>query len=178
APEHPLPCAYDDCWAALNWAAAHAAGSCREEWLNSGVDFGRVFVAGDSAGANIAHRVAMRNAREKLIELLGVVLVDPFFWGEDPIGDEAGRALPARKSGLDDPEINPAADPKLSGLGCRRVLVLVAEKDYMKDRGKLYCKTPEKKNGWPGKAEIYETKGANHVFHLLDPACGKKLRRG
>ncbi|CAL1379908.1 unnamed protein product [Linum trigynum] len=85
-PEHPLPCAYDDRWAALKWAAAHAAGSGLEEWLNSGVDFGRVFVAGDSVGANIAHRVAMRNAGENLIELLGAVLVDPFFWGRTRSG--------------------------------------------------------------------------------------------
>ncbi|CAL1389445.1 unnamed protein product [Linum trigynum] len=188
-PEHPLPCAYDDCWAALKWAVAHAGGSGPEEWLNACADFGRVFVAGDSAGANIAHRVAMRNAEEKLIELWGLVLVDPYFWGEDQIGDEpkdeAGRALPSglwrlanpgSKNGLDDPEINATADPKLSGLGCRRVLVLVAEKDSLKDRGRLYCETLGK-NGWPGKAEIHEAKGENHVFHLFDPACENAAAR-
>ncbi|CAN1256805.1 Probable carboxylesterase 13 [Linum perenne] len=184
APEHLLPCAYDDSWAALKWIVSGA-----EDWLNEFVDFGKIYLAGDSAGANIAHHVAMRNGEEKLIDLVGIVLVDPYFWGTDPIGDEPKdeesrrvpsglwlMANPGLVAGLDDPGINVTVDPKLPSLGCRRVLVLVAEKDMLKDRGWRYYETMGK-NGWKGTAEIEETKGEGHVFHLYNPASESAAAR-
>lgn len=56
APEHPYPAAVDDVWAATRWVAAHG-----EEL---GVDAGRLAVAGDSAGANLAAVVAQRSRDE------------------------------------------------------------------------------------------------------------------
>ncbi|XP_057423750.1 probable carboxylesterase 4, mitochondrial [Lotus japonicus] len=59
APEHPLPAAYEDSWAALQWVASHRSNNGLEPWLNNHADFSRVFLARDNAGANIAHNLAM-----------------------------------------------------------------------------------------------------------------------
>ena len=48
APENPYPAALDDSWAAFRWL------------LDSGVDPGRVAVAGDSAGGGLAASLALR----------------------------------------------------------------------------------------------------------------------
>lgn len=44
APENPLPAAYEDSWAALQWVASHRNGEGPEVWLNRYLDFDRVFL--------------------------------------------------------------------------------------------------------------------------------------
>uniref|UniRef100_A0A5B6YRT7 Putative carboxylesterase 2 n=1 Tax=Davidia involucrata TaxID=16924 RepID=A0A5B6YRT7_DAVIN len=188
APEHHLPVAYDDSWAALKWVASHSnygGHGLDEVWLKDHVDFERVFLAGDSAGANIAHNMAIRVGSEALdgVTLVGIALIHPYFWGKEPIGAEGADMKkkasvdgfwllvnPSSTGGSDDPLLNPVLDPKLSSLGCTKVLVCVAEKDMLRDRG-WYYKEELGKSGWGGVVEIMEAKEEDHVFHLFKPTC-------
>uniref|UniRef100_A0A2N9HNC9 Alpha/beta hydrolase fold-3 domain-containing protein n=1 Tax=Fagus sylvatica TaxID=28930 RepID=A0A2N9HNC9_FAGSY len=170
APEHPLPIAYDDTWAAMQWAISHRKADGPEAWLNDHVDFDRIFLAGDSAGATIAHNMARRVGVDGLlgVKIIGIVLVHPYFGNK-----EASKLLDLifpTLTGTDDLRIYPAGDSQLSRLGCSRVLVFVAEKDGLKDRGWTYCEVL-KKSGWNGVVEIVETEGEDHVFHLFNPNC-------
>ncbi|XP_022766479.1 probable carboxylesterase 2 [Durio zibethinus] len=189
APEHPIPTAYEDSWAALQWVVSHCNSQGPEAWLTDHADFERLFLGGESAGANIAHNLATFAGDPKFgqnVQILGIALVHPHFWGSDPIGSEA--LDPARKAILDrlwpfvcpsnpdndDPRVNPVATdgPSLVGLGCKRVLVCVAEKDVLRDRGWLYYEALGR-SGWTGVVEIMETEGEDHGFHLSDLECEK-----
>ncbi|KAJ4979030.1 hypothetical protein NE237_009810 [Protea cynaroides] len=187
APEHPIPACYDDSWAALQWALSHSAAEKEEAepWLTNHANFDRVFLAGDSAGANIAHNMAMRMGAEPGLKLLGLALVHPYFWGSEPIGSEADQnqkasvdrfwpyACPSNPDN-DDPRINPMAAnaPSLVELGCTRVLVHVAAEDVLRDRGWLYYEALSR-SGWMGTVEIRETEEEGHCFYLQKPESMK-----
>ncbi|RZC03944.1 putative carboxylesterase 2 [Glycine soja] len=163
APEHPVHIGHEDSWCALKWVASHRR-------------------------CNIASYLGIRVGTKGLlgVKLKGVVLVHPFFWGEELFGCETNRPDQAKKihnlwrfacpseSGSDDPIINPIKDPKLGKLACERLLLCVAEKDLVRDRG-LYYKELLEKNGWFGVAEVVETKDEDHVFHLFKPNCENAL---
>ncbi|KAG6777763.1 hypothetical protein POTOM_017594 [Populus tomentosa] len=178
APEHPLPAAYDDSWAAIQWVASHVNGEGSESWLNGHADFDRTFLAGDSAGANIAHNMAVRAGSTNGlngVKIVGVVLVHPFFVNNEPdtFSPVIEFIFPSVRI-YDDPRINPAGagGAELASLGCARVLIFVAGKDRLRDRGVRYYEAL-KRSGWGGMVEIVETEGEDHVFHLLNPNCAK-----
>ncbi|EEF36171.1 catalytic, putative [Ricinus communis] len=191
APETPLPGAYEDSWTALERVASHAkdGGSNNEVWLQEYADFGLVFLAGDSCGANMAHHFGLKLKDSELgrqLKIRGIAAINPYFWGKDPIGVEITDHLrktmvdnwwmlvcPSDK-GCDDPLINPFVDGSLNleGLACERVLVVVAEKDILKDRGRAYYENLVKSK-WQGNAEIVEIEGEDHVFHIFYPHCEK-----
>ncbi|KAL5706015.1 hypothetical protein ACHQM5_024232 [Ranunculus cassubicifolius] len=180
APEHPVPVAYEDSWKSLEWVVSQSKD---EEWLKKYADFDRVFMAGDSAGANIAHNMAIRAGVSELngLKIYGIALIHPYFCGAEPIGSEIGNQLMIfagklwnvvcpSATGLDDPFVNPVKDPNLSRLGCKKVLVCVAEQDALRDRGEFYFDYL-KESEWNGVVEYMESEGENHVFHLFNPAC-------
>ncbi|KAG0480323.1 hypothetical protein HPP92_011181 [Vanilla planifolia] len=179
APEHPLPVAYYDSWEAFRWVI-----SGRDDWLLRYGDLGKVFIAGDSAGANIVHDLGLRLGRlGKKVE--GLVMMNPYFWGNEKIGVELKERSESMfkvsdvekvwpficpgTTGNDDPRLNPMAEgaPSLLGLGCHRVLVGVGDKDLLLDRGRLYSEKL-KESGWAGEVEFVKVEG-DHGFFLAYP---------
>jgi acetyl esterase/lipase len=124
----------------------------RRPWLSRNGDLDRVFLAGDSAGGNIAHNVAVM-AADRLdpaaaARIEGVVLLHPAFWGTEPIAGETreGAALmetlwsvvcPGAEGGVDDPRMNPLAAPT-HHLPCKRLLVCAADGDILRQRARAY----------------------------------------
>lgn len=198
APEHHLPTAYEDSWTALQWVASHTIEQQsihKEPWLIQHGNFDRVYVGGDSSGANIAHHLAMKASVERLrggIKIYGAILCHPFFWGSESIGSESivdremgllyktwMFAYPCAPGGIDNPMINPFAKnaPSLSGLGCSRLLVCVASKDELRERGVHYCDAV-RESGWRGEGvEMFEMEGEGHIFHILDHPESENARK-
>jgi acetyl esterase len=82
APEHRFPAAFEDCWAVL---AAVADGGL-------GLDAGRIVVAGDSAGGNLAAAVALRARDLGAPALGGQVLIYPGLGGDMSRGSYVEQA--------------------------------------------------------------------------------------
>ncbi|KAG2605522.1 hypothetical protein PVAP13_4NG089600 [Panicum virgatum] len=197
APEHKLPAAYDDGWAGLRWAATLGGGE--EPWLLDHADLTRVFLVGCSAGANIAHNTAVRasapGALPDGVALRGLALVHPYFTGREAVGGEVAfgpeirgymdrtwRFVVSETVGLDDPRVCPFVDDAArrasAGIPCERVLVCVAENDFLlRERG-LWYHRELKASGYAGELEIFESKGVGHAFHfdLLGSEQGVQLQ--
>ncbi|KAI3938142.1 hypothetical protein MKW98_018698 [Papaver atlanticum] len=157
--------------AALNWVLSHSKGGGSESWLSDYADFDQVFLGGDSAGATIAHNMAIRAGTNPDqihgVKIFGVAMVQPYFCSSvEPILEDKfyvfSKEGPAK--------LWYSVCPSTTGLGCDRVLVFVAEKDILRDIGWVYFETL-KNCGWSGVVEIMESQGENHVFHLTNPTC-------
>ncbi|RCV20715.1 hypothetical protein SETIT_4G079300v2 [Setaria italica] len=194
APEHPLPAAYEYSWEGLEWVASHATGDGggaeAEPWLAEHGDMSRVFLAGSSAGGNIAHHMAARAGEHGLgVPIRGLLVIHPYFIGEAPVGPEA--ADPALKAwadafwrfvcpgaaGPDHPLGNPFSEA--AGRGAARVaaelvLVCVAEEDVLRARGLWYYESLGA-SAYPGEVELHKSAGEGHVFHYSNPG-GEQAR--
>ncbi|KNA11777.1 hypothetical protein SOVF_132020 [Spinacia oleracea] len=167
-PEHPLPIAYDDCWAAFKWVGSHANGNGPDPWLNEYADFNRVILGGESTGANLAHNVAIKASVEPLdgLNLESLLAIHPFFSTKQQLETVISYIYPSIKGLDEEPRLNPSVDPRLYRLACDKVLICVAEKDRYRGRGFSYFDSLETR--WEGKVELVETLGEGHCFHLLD----------
>ncbi|OQU76051.1 hypothetical protein SORBI_3010G083200 [Sorghum bicolor] len=191
APEHPLPAAYHDAWAALRWTASNCV-SGPEAWLADHGDATRIFLAGDSAGGDIAHNLAVRAGAEPPLPggaaIAGVVLLNPYFWGKEPVGAEPGERwvrdgleqtwalVCGGRYGIDDPHVNPLAAPGAwRGMAGERVLVTIAGRDNFRDRAAAYAEGL-RRSGWRGEVETYVTEGEAHVHFVGNPRSDKAER--
>ena len=173
APENPLPAAYEDGVKAILWLK-----KARNDNLWSKLcDFGKIFLAGDSAGGNIAHHVAARlqtvDALIQPLKIEGTILIQPFFGGEARTESERRvennmkssvltlaasdawwrLALP-RDANREHPYCKPV---KMK----TRTLVCVAEMDVLMDREIEMCDGNEEMI----KRVVYE--GVGHAFQIL-----------
>ncbi|CAM0951707.1 unnamed protein product [Alopecurus aequalis] len=181
APEHPLPAAYDDAWAALRWA-----GESQDEWLAEHGDGARIFVAGDSAGGNIVHNVLIRASVQPAPRVEGAILLHPWFGGNTMVEGEAEAmardmamlwefACPGAVGGADDPRFNPMAPgtPGLENLRCERMLVCAGLKDWAAARDRAYYAAVStsawRGSAWRGGVAWFESEGEEHVFFLQKP---------
>lgn len=78
-PEHRCPSQYDDGFDVLKFLDLNG------DVLPEIADVSRCFLAGDSAGANLAHHVAVRVGQEEpgRVKVIGLVSIQPFFGGVD-----------------------------------------------------------------------------------------------
>ncbi|BAF27944.2 probable carboxylesterase 18 [Oryza sativa Japonica Group] len=88
SPEHRYPTPYDDGLAALRFLDdPNNHPLAADDGDVPPLDVTRCFVAGDSAGANIAHHVARRYALASTtfanLRLAGLIAIQPFFGGEE-----------------------------------------------------------------------------------------------
>ncbi|KAG2606809.1 hypothetical protein PVAP13_4NG230553 [Panicum virgatum] len=186
APEHRLPTAFDDAGSVFSWLRAQAAAAT-DPWLASSADLGRVFVSGDSAGANIAHHAAARAGPSGggHLALAGCVLLWPYFGGERrtaseaacpadvfltlPLYDQMWRlALPPGAT-RDHPAGNPFGpdSPALGAADLPPLLVAAGDGDMLIDRIRDY------------RAELVEFAGDGHGFAIFEPdteAAGELVR--
>ncbi|KAL7238010.1 hypothetical protein ACSBR2_004166 [Camellia fascicularis] len=90
APNHRYPSQYDDGFETLKFIDAHNYAV-----LPSNIDLNRCFLAGDSAGGNIAHHVAVRYGRHEFekLNIIGLVEIQPFFGGEERRSDRNHEAV-------------------------------------------------------------------------------------
>ncbi|CAO2814509.1 unnamed protein product [Amaranthus hypochondriacus] len=172
APEYPMPVCYDDSWVATQWVLSHSNRLGPESWLNELADFDRVFLAGDSAGANIVHDIV---TRAESTRFSGIAMIHPFF-GDGEVNPLWNYLYPD-SIGVLDPRLNPTANPikmRRELIGCDRVLVCVGGKDFLRERGIEYFQVLREgqENGeWKGELEFMESKGRGHVYHLYKPEC-------
>lgn len=164
APTHRFPAAIEDCYAALTWAAANAAG------LGAG---GPVAVMGESAGGNLSAVMCLL-----ALEREGPAIIHQALLYPSTDMTEAGSATASARAnpnapflsgaemtvyrtlylGPDGDRANPMASPRLatSHAGLPPALIVVAEHDPLHDDGVRYADTlraagvPVKLTEYPG----------------------------
>ena len=149
APEHPFPAGLDDSYAALLWAAENASSLVGPDKP--------LFVAGDSAGGNLAAAIALRAKRNGTPKLDGQVLIYPATDGSMSTGSYNSRATGSLLSADDmdwfwsnyiaDPSVR--SDPQASVCraedltGLPPTILLTAEFDPLLDEGREYGRKME-----------------------------------
>jgi acetyl esterase len=182
APEHPLPAAHADAYAATVWAQRHAR--------QMGGDPRRLVVAGDSAGGGLAAHVVQRLRDEGPAAAALQVLFNPGLdfslqhtdpdpalaklldW--DTIDWFAAHALPPQLDRVD-PVISPSRAGDLSGLP--EAVVITAGVDPFRSDGERYVHALEEA-GVP--VAWHDFRGQVHGFTDMDlvfPAARDSLRR-
>lgn len=179
APEHRYPCQYEDGFDVIKFIDKSYL-----EVLPNHANLKHSFVAGDSAGGNLAQHMALKACKSELsnIKLTGVIAIQPFFGGEERTGSEIKLSrdpfcsngyyrldveiVSAEGSNRDHQASNVFGPNSvdISELKFPAVLVIIGGLDPLQDWQKRYYEGLKKS----GK-EVYlvEYVNAFHSFHLF-----------
>lgn len=177
APENPYPAAIMDCYEAAYWV--------RRNIKELGVDEGKIFLAGDSAGGNLAATVALMVRQEGIFIPRGQVLIyppldcdfetasykdnaegylltrDTMCWFWDQYTNDVSR---------NEPYASPLREPSLKLLP--PALVVTAEFDPLRDEGQAYAARLQKDGV---AAELAHYEGVIHGFVHMNAQIPKGL---
>ncbi|CAN8277356.1 unnamed protein product [Cochlearia groenlandica] len=191
APEHRYPAQYDDGFAVINHLAAN-----RGEILPENADLTRCFFAGDSAGGNIAHNVAIRICDRRIsssaaVKLIGLISIQPFFGGEERTESEkrlvgmplvcsertdwCWKAMLPEGANRDHAAANVAA-VEISDLDFPETMVVVAGFDPLSDWQRRYYEWL-KLSGI--RVTLFEYPNMFHAFYIFPelPESGQLMQR-
>ncbi|KAI3496093.1 hypothetical protein L1887_38443 [Cichorium endivia] len=183
APEHPYPAQHDDCFDVLKFLDEEAN---RSKSMPENANLLRCFLAGDSAGGNLAHHVAQRACEFNFqrLKVTGVVAIQPFFGGEERTDSEtrlAGTPIVSIKRAdwlwnaflpqgegfnRDHPIIN-VSGPKavdISKLEFPATMVVVAGFDILHDWQKRYYEWLKKSGK---QVYLFEYPNMFHAFYIF-----------
>ncbi|KAF3782352.1 putative carboxylesterase 17 [Nymphaea thermarum] len=187
APESRLPAGFLDCQEAFDWLRQlrnlQQPDDSPAALLRRLGDFGRVFLAGDSAGGNFAYHVVLQSTREgtthsQAFRVRGLLLLHPGFIREERSESErngseralvdidsvevgARMALPAGET-KDYFLLNPAV-PNAREAALPPSLVFIGGEDIFRDRQAEFCG----KMAEEGQAvEVVRQEGMGHCFFL------------
>jgi acetyl esterase/lipase len=183
APEHRYPAAYDDGVDVLRYLGTTTG---LPDLAAVPVDLSRCFLAGDSAGGNLAHHVAQRwtAAPSSPIRIAGIILLQPYFGGEErtaaelrlegvaPVvnmrrADWAWKAFLPEGSNRNHPAAHVTGEagpePELAD-GFPPAMVVIGGLDPLQDWQRRYAGMLERK----GKAvQVVEFPEAIHAFYVF-----------
>lgn len=188
APENRLPIAYADGCTSLEWLIKSAK---TEPWLKR-ADLSRVFLSGDSAGGNIAHNIVIKATKNdnhdhdrdlSIVQIKGILLIHPYFGSEERTTQEMLNESNVEVK-MNDMfwKLSIPEGSNRDYFGCNyekiklnhdewssfpRVVVHVAELDFLKERGEMYADYL-KKNGVKN-VKLIEAKNEGHIYNVFHP---------
>ncbi|KAJ4950951.1 hypothetical protein NE237_027783 [Protea cynaroides] len=180
-PEHKFPSQYDDGFDTLKFLDEEESDKFD---FPANADLSRCFVAGDSAGGNLAHHVAVRagKAEFKRVRVIGQISIQPFFGGEEMTESEKRmvnaplismartdwmwKAFLPEGENRDHEAVN-VSGPRavdLTGVKYPETMVVVGGFDPLQDRQREFYKWLRRSGK---EAKLLEYPNAIHAFYVF-----------
>ncbi|KAG2244686.1 hypothetical protein Bca52824_093488 [Brassica carinata] len=179
APEHRYPAQYDDGYDVVRFLEEN-----RGEVLPANADLSRCFFAGDSAGGNIAHNVAIRVCRASCFAAVRLVGMERTEAEKSLVGmplvspertDWCWRAMLPEGANRDHEAAKPSV-VDISGLDYPDTMVVVAGFDPLKDWQRSYCEWLKLSGK---RATLIEYPNMFHAFYIFPelPEAGQLIQQ-
>ncbi|XP_043697774.1 probable carboxylesterase 18 [Telopea speciosissima] len=179
APEHRFPSQYEDGFETLKFLDDAKIPNFPEN-----ADLSKCFLAGDSAGANLAHHVAIRigEAEFRNVRVIGQISIQPFFGGEErteseirltkaylvtmPRTDWVWRVFLPEGENRDHEAVNVTGPKAVNIMGVKypETMVVVGGFDTLQDRQREFCKWLRRSGK---EVKLIEYPSAVHAFYFF-----------